>query len=91
MALDSSLLTLNPSAIAKLTADLSASLRRPTSRTLRLLDRALSYLTPFESPKASTASPAERRDLLALLATHRMPLSPYLDVDRVETNLRSFG
>ncbi len=74
--------------ISKLSADLSASLRRPSSRTLRLLDRALSYLTPFESPLARTASPSERRDLLALLATHRAPLSPYLDLDRIERNLR---
>ncbi len=89
MALDSSLLTLNPSAIAKLSVELTASLRRPTSRTLRLIDRALSYLTPFESPLAKTASPAERRDLLALLKAHRTPLSPYLDVDKIERNLRS--
>ncbi len=78
----------NMSKVEELTIQLSKSLTRPSSRTLRLLDRALSYLTPFESPKASTTSPAERQDLLALLTTHRMPLSPYLDVDRVERNLR---
>lgn len=74
--------------ISKLNSELTRSLRRPTSRTLRLLDRALSYLTPFESPLAKTASAAERQDLLSLLTVHRMPLSPYLDVDRVEMNLR---
>ncbi len=74
--------------ISKLSADLSASLRRPSSSTLRLLDRALSYLLPFESPLARTASPAERRDLLELIRTHRQPLSPYLDLDRIERNLR---
>ncbi len=74
--------------ISKLSADLSASLRRPSSRTLRLLDRALSYLTPFESPLARTASPSERQDLLALLATHRAPLSPSPALGRNGRNLR---
>ncbi len=76
------------SKVEELTLQLSKSLTRPNGKTLRLLDRALSYLTPFESPLAKTASPSERRDLLELLAAHRMPLSPYLDVDRVERNLR---
>ncbi len=74
--------------ISELSEQLTRSLRRPSRRTLTLLDRALSYLTPFESPLAKTASPSERRDLLALLRAHRLPLSPYLDIDRVETNLR---
>ncbi len=78
----------NMSKVEELSCELTKSLKRPSSRTLRLLDRALSYLTPFESPQARTASPSERRALLALLATHRAPLSPYLDVDRIEMNLR---
>ncbi len=81
-------ITKNPSKVEEMTLTLSKSLKRPTSRTLRLIDRALSYLTPFENPQARTASPAERRDLLDLLTAHRMPLSPYLDVERVERNLR---
>ena len=76
------------SKVARLTADLSRSLRRPGRRTLALIDRALSYLTPFESPLARTASGAERRDLLTLLTIHRTVLSPYLDTDRIESNLR---
>lgn len=76
------------SKVEELSCELTRSLKRPSRRTLRLLDRALSYLTPFESPRARTTSPSERRDLLALLTTHRLPLSPYLDVDRIERNLR---
>ena len=76
------------SKVARLTADLSRSLRRPGRRTLALIDSALSYLTPFESPLARTASGAERRDLLTLLRVHRPVLRPYLDTDRIERNLR---
>lgn len=86
--LDSSLLVLNPSAIAKLTDDLKRSLKRPSSRTLRLIDKALSYLTPFESPKASVTSTSEKKDLLDLLNIHRMILTPYIDTDLIERNLR---
>ncbi len=81
-------ITPNMSKVEELSEQLTRSLRKPSRRTLTLLDRALSYLTPFESPLAKTASPSERRALLALLRAHRLPLSPYLDVDRVETNLR---
>lgn len=76
------------SKVARLTADLSRSLRHPGRRTLALIDSALSYLTPFESPLARTASGAERRDLLTLLRVHRPVLRPYLDTDRIERNLR---
>ena len=76
------------SKVADLTSQLAHSLKRPSNRTLKLIDRALSYLTPFESPKAFVTSPAEKRELLALLDCHRMTLMPYLDVDRIEWNLR---
>ncbi len=75
------------SKVAELTEQLTLSLRRPSNRTLRLIDRALSYLLPFESPKAGVASQAERIDLLTLLRTHRDILSPYLNADRIQTNL----
>ncbi len=74
--------------ISTLTADLTKSAKRPTSSTLRLLDKALHLLHPFESPKAQVASPSERQDLLSLLSLHRDILSPYIDVDRVATNLK---
>ncbi len=74
--------------ISTLTADLAQSAKRPGSRTLRLLDKALTLLHPFESPKALVTSPSERKDLLSLLYLHRDILSPYLDVDRVATNLK---
>ena len=74
--------------LRNLTCEISLSLRRPGRRTLTLIDKALSYLTPFESPRATVASSAERRDLLELLDTHRMTLCPYLDIDKVEWNLR---
>ena len=74
--------------LKELTAQLADSLRHPTRRTLTLINKALSYLTPFESPCASVTSSAEKRDLLALLDSHRMTFTPYLDVDRVEWNLR---
>ncbi len=86
--LDSSLLVLNPPAIAKLTDDLKRSLKRPSSRTLRLIDKALSYLTPFESSLARVTSASEKKDLLDLLNIHRMVLTPYIDTDRIEWNLR---
>lgn len=73
--------------IPELTAELTRSLRRPTRKTLSLINKALSYLTPFEQPEARTASPSERRDLLELLNTHRMILCPYMDLDRIESHL----
>ena len=73
--------------VADLTAALSRSLRRPTGRTLSLINKALSYLIPFESPRARTVSQAERQDLLNLLTAHRLVLSPYMDIDRAESNL----
>ena len=73
---------------AKLCDDLKRSLRRPSSRTLRLLERALKLLTPFESPRASVASNSEKQDLLELINVHRIVLCPYIDVDRIESNLR---
>ena len=83
----------NPADTAKpilreLTTQLSASLRKPGRRTLSLIDKALSYLTPFESPKASITSLEEKRDLLELLNVHRLYLSPYIDTDKIERNLR---
>ncbi len=74
--------------ISELTVQLSKSLRRPTGRTLTLIDKALSYLTPFESAMARTASQAERKDLLNLLKTHHLVLSPYIDTARIESHLR---
>ncbi|MDE6522889.1 MAG: hypothetical protein K2L17_08735 [Muribaculaceae bacterium] len=76
------------SKVADLTSQLSHSIKRPSRRTLRLIDRALSYLTPFESPRASVTSHAERQDLLTLLRTHRDLLSPYLNTLLIESNLR---
>ncbi len=75
------------SKVSELTAQLTRSLRRPTSRSLRLLDRALSYLSPCESPNATVTSPAERQDLLTRLNIHRDLPTPYLDNDRIESNL----
>ena len=75
--------------IGVLTEELTRSMRRPGRKTLTLIDKALSYLTPFESAKASVGSSFERRELLELLDRHRMVLSPYVDVDRVEVNLRA--
>ena len=74
--------------IPELTAELTRSLRRPTRKTLSLINKALSYLTPFESAQARTASPAERAELLDMISTHRWTLCPYLDMDRIESNLR---
>ena len=76
------------SSIATLTEELTLSLSRPGRKTLALIDRALSYLIPFESPKASVVSSSERRDLLDLLGTHKLILTPYLDIERIESNLR---
>ncbi|MDE6742201.1 MAG: hypothetical protein K2J58_07715 [Muribaculaceae bacterium] len=67
---------------------LTRSLRRPTGKTLTLIDKALDWLRPFESAKASAVSPYEKRELLELLTTHRMVLAPYIDTDRVESHLR---
>ncbi len=74
--------------ISTLTADLAQSAKRPGSRTLRLLDKALRLLHPFESPRAQVTSPSERQDLLSLLSIHRDILSPYINLDKVESNLR---
>ena len=74
--------------IPTLTAELTRSLRRPGAKTLCLIDKALSLLIPFESPMASPASIAERADLLDMIATHRWTLCPYIDLDRIESNLR---
>ena len=71
-----------------LSAALTRSLRRPGPRTLRLIDKALALLTPFESPLALTTSAAERQELLDLLRTHRLTFCPYINVDRIESNLR---
>ena len=71
-----------------LSAALTRSLRRPGPRTLRLIDKALALLTPFESPLALTTSAAERQKLLDLISTHRLTLCPYINVDRIESNLR---
>ena len=73
--------------IPELTAELTRSLRRPPRKTLSLINKALSYLTPFESAQARTASASERDDLLLLLNTHRLVLSPYMDLDRIESHL----
>lgn len=73
--------------INTLTAQLTASLRKPTRRTLTLIDKALSYLTPFESTQARTASAAERAELLSLLNAHRMVLAPYLNTELIARNL----
>ncbi len=76
------------SPISTLTLQLSASLKRPGRKTLSLIDKALSYLLPFESVKAQPSSAYEKHELLELLHTHRLLLSPYLDTARVEWNLR---
>ena len=77
------------SSVGELRDELARSMRRPGPRTIALIDKALSYLTPFESQLACVASRAERRELLDLIHAHRRILCPYIDVDRVETNLRS--
>ncbi|MDE7347564.1 MAG: hypothetical protein K2N48_12610 [Muribaculaceae bacterium] len=81
--------------ISTLTADLTRSLRRPGRKTLALIDKALSYLIPFEKPQTARSADTLyceadtiKKDLLDLLNTHRLILSPYLDTDRVESNLR---
>ena len=73
--------------LKELTAQLTDSLRHPTRRTLSLINKALSYLTPFESPRASVTSISEKKDLLNLLNTHRQLLSPYIDTDRIESHI----
>ncbi len=75
--------------ISELSAQLTKSMRRPCGRTLRLIDKALSYLVPFESAKADVASGFEKKELLGLIHTHRQTLSPYLNIDRIEWNLRT--
>ncbi len=70
-----------------LTEQLTSSLRRPTRKTLRLIDRAISLLAPYES--AHSVRCADTTALLTLLTTHRLTLSPYLDTARIERNLRS--
>ena len=77
------------SSVGELTVELTRSMKRPGRKTLSLIDRALSYLIPFESPLACVASRAERRELLDLIHAHRRILCPYIDVDRVEYNLRA--
>lgn len=74
--------------IPTLTSELAHSMKRPTRRTLTLIEKALGWLRPFESGKARTASRTERQELLELVATHRIVLSPYIDTTRVEWNLR---
>lgn len=73
---------------AKLSDELTRSMKRPTRRTLALIDKALAWLRPFESPSAKTTSAYEKRELLEFLAAHRTVLSPYIDTDRIEWNLR---
>ena len=75
-------------AITSLTVQLSASMKKPGRRTLALIDKALAWLRPFESSNAKTASSSEKRELLELLQTHRRVLCPYIDIDRIEGNLR---
>ncbi len=88
--------------IDQLTLQLTASLRRPTSRTLTLIEKAIRLLSPYEqAPRAHTAKPTLRPSadtaqsadtsttaLLHLLTTHRIALTPYLDTHRIESNLR---
>ncbi len=74
--------------ITEVTKQLTASMRKPSGRTLALIDKALGYLTPFESAKANAVSASEKQELLGLLDAHRMTLSPYVDTDRIEANLR---
>lgn len=75
----------------ELTYELTKSLRRPTRQTLTLIDKALGWLRPFESARATAASDCEKRELLELLTTHRLALCPYIDVERIEWNLRLDG
>ncbi|MDE7097263.1 MAG: hypothetical protein K2O47_07215 [Muribaculaceae bacterium] len=83
------------SKVSRLNYDLSASLRRPTRRTLSLIDKAIALLMPFEnSCKVSKGHHSfdpgtDGADLLSLLATHRQALSPYLDISRIESNLKA--
>ncbi|MDE7346103.1 MAG: hypothetical protein K2N48_05085, partial [Muribaculaceae bacterium] len=94
--------TCSASAIPTLTAELTRSLRRPGRKTLRLIDKALSYLTPYENMELRTSQAAHtahtantpyceadtlKKDLLTLLTTHRLVLMPYIDTDRIEINL----
>ena len=78
------------SSVGELRVELARSMRRPGRRTLALIDKALSYLTPFESSLACVASRAECIELLDLIHAHRRILCPYIDVDRVENNLRKY-
>ena len=126
--------------VTTLTAELTRSLRRPSRKTLSLIEKALSYLTPFENMEPRASQPAHtahttdtpsreadtlkaidtarstdtphceadtqttshtarsadtphceadtlKKDLLTLLTTHRIILSPYIDTHRIETNL----
>ena len=75
------------SSVDELTVELTRSMRRPGRKTLSLINKALSYLIPFESPLACATSRAERRELLDLIHAHRTILCPYINVDRVERNL----
>ena len=137
--------TCSATTIPSLTAELTKSLRRPSRKTLSLIEKALSYLTPFENMEPRASQPAHtahsantqkaphtarsantqtaphtarsantpsceadtqkashtarsantqyceadtlKRDLLTLLTTHRMVLTPYIDTHRIETNL----
>ncbi len=74
------------SKVSKLTEELSASLSKPTRKTLRLIDRAIYLLLPFENSSICD-SPEDTTALLTLLTTHRLTLSPYLDIARIERNL----
>ena len=94
--------TCSATTIPSLTAELTKSLRRPSRKTLSLIEKALSYLTPFENMEPRASQPAHKvhtadtpsreadtlkRDLLTLLTTHRMVLTPYIDTHRIETIL----
>ena len=86
--------TCSATSISTLTADLTRSLRRPGGKTLSLIDKALALLLPFETSHTARSANTPYceadtlSDLLNLLTTHRLILSPYLDTDRVELNLR---
>lgn len=75
--------------LSQLTSQLTRSRRTPSRRTLTLINKALSYLIPFESAGARPSSSAERSELLTLLNAHRLVLAPYLDTDRIEWHLKT--
>ena len=89
--------TCSASAIPTLTAELTRSLRRPGRKTLRLIDKALSYLTPYENMELRTSQPAHtarsantpyrEADTLRAIDTARSANTPYCEADTLKKDL----